>query len=72
MPISRLLGYYGSFVALYNDLPPEKLREELRETIIHEFTHHIESLAGECELEVMDELEMERFRAQRDLRLRRK
>jgi len=58
-----IIIYYGSFVELYKDLSPEKLRKELRETIIHEFTHHIESLAGECDLEIKDELEMSRFRA---------
>ena len=60
-----IIIYYGSFVALYKNLPPEKLRKELKETLIHEFTHHIESLAGECGLEIEDELEMMRFRAKR-------
>ena len=55
--------YYGSFAALYKNSPPEKLRKELRETLIHEFLHHIESLAGEYGLEIEDEQEMERFRA---------
>ena len=64
--------YYGSFAALYQGLPPEKLRKELKETLIHEFTHHLESLAGECGLEIEDELEMERFHAPHSRRLRRK
>ena len=64
--------YYGSFAALYKDSPPEKLRKELKETLIHEFTHHIESLAGECGLEVKDELDMARLRAPRGKRPRRK
>ena len=64
--------YYGSFVALYKHLPPEKLRKELKETLIHEFTHHIESLAGERGLEIKDEQEMARLRAPRGHRPRRK
>ena len=64
--------YYGSFVALYEDLPPKKLRKELKDTLIHELTHHVESLAGECGLEIEDELEMERFRTPRTHRSRRK
>ena len=67
-----IIIYYGSFVELFKDRSPEKLRKELRETLIHEFTHHIESLAGECGLEIKDELEMERFRTPRGSRLRRK
>ena len=64
--------HYGSFLALYEDLSPEKLRKELKETLIHEFTHHIESLAGECGLEIEDELEIEHIRTPRGHRSRRK
>lgn len=60
-----IIIYYGSFIALYKNLPPEKFREELRDTLVHEFTHHIESLAGERSLEIEDELEMMSFRARR-------
>jgi len=66
-----IIIYYGSFVALYKNLPPEELKKELRETLIHEFTHHIESLAGEYDLEIEDEQEMARFRAPRGRRSRR-
>ena len=62
--------YYGSFVEIYEHLPPEQIRkeleEELKETLIHELTHHIEDLAGECGLEIEDELEMEQLRVQLD------
>jgi len=67
-----IIIYYGSFAALYEDLPPEKLRKEIKETLIHEFTHHIESLAGESGLEIKDELDMARIRAPRGRRPRRK
>lgn len=67
-----IIIYYGSFVALYKYLSQEELRKELKETLIHEFTHHIESLAGEYGLEIEDELEMNHFRTPRGYRQRRK
>ena len=54
--------YYGSFVRLYGHLPPERQRGRLKEVLIHEFTHHIESLAGEKDLAIKDEIEMEKYR----------
>jgi hypothetical protein len=54
--------YYGSFAALYGHLSPEKLKEQLRETLRHEFTHHLESLAGEKDLEIEDERQLARYR----------
>lgn len=47
--------YYGSFEALFDGVSKNTLREELRETLFHEFTHHLESLAGERGLEIKDE-----------------
>ena len=49
--------YYGSFAALarrerWSD---EEWEEELYTTLAHEFTHHIEGLAGERGLEIKDE-----------------
>jgi len=54
--------YYGSFIRLYARLPQELQREELRRVLIHEFTHHIESLAGERGLEIKDAVELENYR----------
>lgn len=54
--------YYGSFKRLYNHLPLQKLKERLRETLYHEFTHHMESLAGERGLEKKDEEFMMKYR----------
>jgi len=67
-----IIIYYGSFAAIYRHCTPEKLREELRETLLHEFTHHIESLAGVRDLEIKDELKMARLRAPGRYRMRRK
>ena len=55
--------YYGSFAALFADLSDDELYDELYDTLSHEFTHHLESLAGERGLEVKDELELEQYRA---------
>ena len=47
--------YYGSFERMYRHLDEQALTEQLREVLRHEFTHHIESLAGERGLEIKDE-----------------
>ncbi len=47
--------YYGSFERLYGHLSREALKKELAATLKHEFTHHLESLAGEDDLEEEDE-----------------
>lgn len=54
--------YYGSFAALFADASDDELYEELYITLSHEFTHHMESLAGERGLEVRDEVELMEFR----------
>jgi hypothetical protein len=54
--------YYGSFAVVYGHLSPEELKIRLRETLRHEFTHHLESLAGEKDLEIEDERQLARYR----------
>ena len=56
--------YYGSFAALaeLEHWTKEDWEDELYTTLSHEFTHHIEGLAGERGLEIKDELELEEFR----------
>jgi predicted Zn-dependent protease with MMP-like domain len=46
--------YFGSFMRLYGYVEETALRRELRKTLLHEFTHHVESLAGERGLEEKD------------------
>ena len=60
--------YYGSFAALarLEDWTEEDWEDELYTTLSHEFTHHIEGLAGERGLEIRDDLEMEQYRAERE------
>ena len=56
--------YYGSFAALaqQEDWTEEDWEDELYTTLAHEFTHHVEGLAGERGPEIKDELELEQYR----------
>lgn len=60
--------YYGSFAALaqQEDWTDAVWEEELYTTLAHEFTHHIEGLAGERGLEIQDTLDLEEYRTERD------
>lgn len=60
--------YYGSFAALaqQENWSEEDWEDELYTTLAHEFTHHIEGLAGERGLEIKDELELEQYRRERE------
>ena len=54
--------YYGSFAKTFSYLQPEKLKERLRKTLFHEFTHHLESLAGDKSLEVKDAQDLQKYK----------
>ena len=60
--------YYGSFAALaeQENWTEEDWEDELYTTLSHEFTHHVEGLAGERGLEIKDEWELEQFRRERE------
>ena len=47
--------FYGSFAALYADAPDGEVAVELRKTLRHELTHHVENKAGDRTLEKRDE-----------------
>ena len=53
--------YYGSFMRLYGNLKNKKIRKKIEHTIKHEFTHHLESLAGEKDLEIEDARKMKKY-----------
>lgn len=62
--------YYGSFMRAFGHLNRNALRRQLYKTVSHEFTHHMESLAGERGLEIKDEENIERYQmrtTQRDI-----
>jgi len=54
--------YYGSFMRMYSHVPEDFLRVKLRETLLHEFTHHLESLAGERDLEKKDKIDLWKYK----------
>lgn len=54
--------YYGSFAALLADEPREVWVDELRDTLRHELTHHVEGLAGERSLDRKDEAQLSAYR----------
>lgn len=58
--------YYGSFAALLCDEPEEVWEDELRITLRHELTHHVEGLAGERSLEYKDSAQLEALRGGED------
>lgn len=58
----KILIYYGSFKKMYPKASIGILRKKLKDTLLHEFTHHIESLAGERGLEKKDEEKMKKYR----------
>ena len=53
--------YYGSIAKAYPHLPPAELKQALRNVLLHEYTHHIEYLAGERGLEIKDEKELNQY-----------
>ncbi|HZK10037.1 MAG TPA: hypothetical protein VFD08_03100 [Clostridia bacterium] len=57
--------YYRSFRRVYGHLEYEELVEELRETLRHEFTHHIQDLAGDKSLEIEDGLKLAKWEERR-------
>lgn len=64
---SRMMGrhillYYGSFTRVYGDISEDRLRSVIRATILHEFTHHLESLSGEKDLEVKDQIRLDKYK----------
>lgn len=63
MGLGRYIAiYYGSFIKVHGSAGLQQQKEQLRKVLLHEFTHHIESLAGEYELEIKDAIAMEKYR----------
>ncbi len=58
----HILLYYGSFMRIYGDLDEKAVVPVIRATILHEFTHHLESLSGEKDLEIKDEIKLADYR----------
>ena len=58
----NIVIYYGSFEKVYSEISQTSLRQKLKDTLLHEFTHHLESLAGEKGLEIKDAQSMAKYR----------
>lgn len=54
--------YYGSFERCFGNCDDDELRGRIRKVLLHEFRHHLESLAGERDLEIEDEIELSRYK----------
>lgn len=57
----QIILYYGSFKAVYPHHSSVKIREKLKKTLIHEFVHHLEGMAGKRDLEKQDETQLTRY-----------
>ena len=57
----HIIIYYGSFRENYRWESPEEIYNKLKDTLLHEFTHHLESLAGVRDLEIKDKVEIDDF-----------
>lgn len=58
----NIVIYYGSFKRVHGNISRKRLIKELKDTLFHEFTHHLESLAGEKGLEIKDKDKLERYK----------
>lgn len=59
---SSIVMYYGSFMEMYWDLVREDFKEKIKNTLYHEFTHHVEYLSGERDLEISDEKYLKKYK----------
>lgn len=58
----NIVIYYGSFSKAFSGISERQLKRKLKDTLLHEFTHHLESLAGERGLEVKDAENIRNYR----------
>ncbi|NLB39251.1 MAG: hypothetical protein GX810_08415 [Clostridiales bacterium] len=56
--------YYGSFARVYGLTNAGQLRREIDRVLKHELTHHLESRAGENDLEIKDAHQRNRLRGE--------
>ena len=53
--------YYGSICAVYPNVTEEQMRKHLEDLLKHELTHHLESMAGERDLEIEDKRKLDNY-----------
>lgn len=54
--------HYGSFMKLYGSRSRDYIKSQIDRVLRHEFLHHLESLAGEKDLEVQDAIRLARYK----------
>lgn len=54
--------YYGSFMTVYGGRNREFIRAEIDRVLRHEFMHHLESMAGEKDLEMDDAIRLAKYK----------
>ena len=54
--------FYGSLAIVHGYLPRDQFREKFRDVVLHELTHHLESLSGERDLEIEDAIKIEKYK----------
>ncbi|MDR2899493.1 MAG: hypothetical protein LBU94_04195 [Clostridiales bacterium] len=54
--------YYDSFSLVYGHLSDEKIRKKAESVLKHEFLHHLESMAGEKDLEIKDAMFIAKYK----------
>jgi len=57
--------FYGSFMQIYGKVPLDYLKKQIDRVLRHEFMHHLESMAGEKDLELQDEIDLLRYTTKR-------
>lgn len=61
-PLGRyIVIYYGSVVRSFGNGSRESFKQHLRKILKHEFRHHLESLAGENDLEIEDAIALAKY-----------
>lgn len=59
---SKISIFYGSMKVVYGYIHDrEEIKDKVRSTLRHEFTHHLERLAGEKDLEIDDEIRLAKY-----------
>ena len=54
--------YYGSFRTVHGNLHGPEAEEEIRKVLLHEFRHHLETRAGQHDLEYEDDAYIEEYK----------
>lgn len=60
--------FYGSFKVVFADADRDEVSRQVKETLLHEFLHHMERRAGERDLEIEDEEELASYHHEYALR----